>query len=165
MDSSILGIDSSLAVLIGLTALGAGAVGFATQVRPRGRDRALLAGAGLALAIVAAFALMIALADVSLFATYGFAGLAGGVAAYLLLRADLGRNRAVAAAIGIGLLMTATSLFASYLAVMAFIGALAVYALIRTRVRVVPALIVTGTTLSGLLAGAVLIFLIALQSM
>lgn len=162
---SFAGIDSSLAVLIGLTALGAGAVGFVTQARPRGSGRALAGGAGVALAIVAAFAAMIGLAYVSVIATDLFAGLASGAVAYPMLRLGLGRNRAVAAATSIGLIMTAVVLVVSYLGVMAFIAAISVYALIRTRVRPAPALIVTGTTLSGLLAGAALIFWIGLQGM
>lgn len=165
MDSSIAGIDSSLAVLIGLTALGAGAVGFVTQARPRGNRRAVGWGAGVALVIVAAFALMIGLAHVSVIATDLFAGLLAGAVSYPMIRPDLGRNRAVAVACGIGFFMTVAVLVVSYLGLMAFIAAMALYALIRTRVRMAPALIVTGTTLSALLAGSVLVFWIGLQGM
>jgi hypothetical protein len=108
---------------------------------------------------------MIGLAHISVIATDLFAGLCLGAVSYLMLRPDLGSKRAVAAAAGIGLIMTVAVVVVSYLGVMAFIGAMALYALTRNHVRLVPALIVTGTTLSGLLAGAVLIFWIGLQGM
>jgi hypothetical protein len=165
MDSTVAGIDSSLAVLIALTALAGGAVAFVTQARPRGSTRALLLGGGVTLGIVAAFAALLALAHLSLIATDVLAGLLAGLVAWAILLPDLGRRRTIAAAAGITLVMAAAFLFVFHLAVMAFVGAMSLYALIRTRIRLAPALILTGTTLSGLLAAAAAVFWIGLQTM
>jgi hypothetical protein len=50
-----------------------------------------------------------------------------------------------------------------YLAVIAFIVAISAYVLLRARVQIKPAMILMGTTLSGLLAASALAFWVSLS--
>ncbi|GIG88169.1 hypothetical protein [Plantactinospora endophytica] len=155
-------MDSSLAILIGGTAVFAGAVGYLVLLRDLGTRRAGLAGAGTAAAVAASFLFMLYLATLALPALLGFVALSSGVVGYLVLRRDLGTRRGVLAAAGSAAVVTASFLLVVYLAVIAFIAAVGVYLLLRTRVRIAPALVLTGTTLSGLLAASVLVFWVSL---
>lgn len=155
-------MDSSLAILIGGTAVFAGAVAYPLRLRDVGPPRAALAAAGSAAAVTASFLLMIYLANVALPATIGFVAISSGVVAYLAFRQDLGARRAALAAAGAACVVTASFLFVVYLAAIAFIIAIGVYLLLRTRLRIRPAMILMGTTLSGLLAASGLVFWISL---
>jgi len=156
-------VDSSLAILIGGTAAFAGAVAY-LLLRGRGPQRAALAAAGTATAVAASFLLMISLATVALPAAVALMTLSSAAVAYLVLRNDLGKRRAALAAAGAATVVTASFLFVLYLAVIAFIAATGAYLLLRTRVRIGPAMILTGTTLSGLLAASGLVFWVSLTN-
>jgi hypothetical protein len=151
-------VDSSLAILIGGTAIFAGAVAYMVLRSDLGPRRAALAAAGATGAVAAVFLLMIRLAAVALPAVAGLVALSTGAAAYLIFRRDLGPRRAALAAAGAATVVTASFLFVVYLAVIAFIAATGGYLLVRIRLRVNPALILMGTTLSGLLAASALVF-------
>jgi len=151
-------VDLSLAILIGATALFAGAAGYVAFRGELGRRRAALAAAGAAAGVAAGFLVMLLLATVALPATLAFLALAGGAVAYLVFLRDLGRRRAALAAAGAAAVVTASSLFVLYLAVAAFVGAIGVYLVVRTRLRIGPSVILMGTTLSGLLAASAAAF-------
>jgi hypothetical protein len=158
-------MDSSLAILIAGTALFAGAAAYPMLRRDLGRRRAGLACLAAAAAVAATFLLMLGLAAIALPATVAVAALFSGAVAYLVLRRDLGRRRAAPAAAGAALVVAACFLFVVYLAVIAFVAAAGAYLLLRTRLRIGPALILMGSTLSGLLAAAGVAFWAALASM
>ena len=155
-------MDSSLAILIGGAAVFAGTVAYLVLQGDRGPRRAALAAAGTATAVAAFFLLTIYLATIALPAATGLVALCSGAVAYLAFRDDLGKRRAVLAAAGAATVVTASFLLVVYLAVIAFIAATGAYLLLRTRVRIGPALILTGTTLSGLLAASGLVFWVSL---
>ena len=154
-------MDSSLAILIGITAAFAGAVAYYV-LRELGARRPGWAAAGTAAAVAASFLLMLYLATINVLATVAFVLLAAGAIAYLVLRRDLGSRKGALAAAGIALTVTASFLFVLYLAVIAFIAAIGVYFLLRSRVKIKSAIILAGTTLSGLLAAAALTFYLSL---
>lgn len=151
-------MDLALAILIGATAVFAGATGYAGFLGELGRRRAALAGAGAAAGVTAGFLVLLLLARIALPAAPGFLALAGGTVAYLVLLRDLGRRRAALAAAGAAAVVTASALFVLYLAVAAFVGAVGTYLLLRTRLRIGPSIVLTATTLSGLLAAAAAAF-------
>lgn len=141
-------MDSSLAILIGITAAFAGAVAYYV-LRELGARRPGPVAAGTAAAVAASFLLMLYLATISLVATVVFVLLAAGAVAYLVLRRDLGARKGALAAAGIALTVAASFLFVLYLAVIAFIAAIGVYFLLRSRVKIKAAIILAGTTLAG----------------
>lgn len=100
--------------------------------------------------------------DASLAILIGGTAFFAGAVAYLVLNGDLGPRRAALAAVGAATVVTAGFLFVVYLAVIAFVVAIGVYLLVRVRLRIAPALVLMGTTLSGLLAASVLVFWISL---
>ncbi|GAB3977213.1 hypothetical protein V1634_14390 [Plantactinospora veratri] len=151
-------MDSSLALLVGATAVCAGAVGYLVQPRALGPRRAVVAAVGVAVGVTASFLLMLYLASLALPAVVGFVALFTAAVGYPVFRRDLGPRRAGVAAAGSAAVVTASFLFVVYLAVIAFIAAIGVYLLLRDRVRIAPALIMTGTTLGGLLAASALVF-------
>ncbi|MDM4719752.1 hypothetical protein QTQ03_09245 [Micromonospora sp. WMMA1363] len=151
-------MDSSFAILVGGTAIFAGIVTQLVLLRDLGPRRAGLAAAATAAAVAASFLLMLSLATVAAPAVMGLVALLTGMTAYLLFLRDLGRRRAALAAAGAAAVVTASFLFVVYLAVIAFIAAAGVYLLVRVRLRVNPALILMGTTVSGLLAASALAF-------
>jgi hypothetical protein len=158
-------VDLSLAILIALTILYTGAVTLLVVASRDSMPAARTAAARAAVVVAAAFLLMILLARVALPATMAVAAVFALLATRRALLDDLGPRTAagvaIATAVGIG---TAFFLF-SYLAVMALIGALGVYQLLRLRLRTRPALVVTGGTLIGLLAAAAATFAVALATM
>lgn len=158
-------MDSSLAILIAGTALFAGAVAYPVLRPDLGKRGAGLASLAAAAAVAAAFLLMLGLAAIAVPATVAVAALFTGAVAYLVLRRDLGERRAASAAAGAALVVAVCFLFVVYLAVIAFVAAAGVYLLLRTRLRTGPALILMGSTLSGLLAAAGVAFWAALASM
>jgi hypothetical protein len=131
-------------------------------LREFGARRPGLTAAGTAVAVAASFLLMLYLATVNLVATVAFVLLAAGAVAYLVLRPDLGARKGALAATGIALTVAASFLFVLYLAVIAFIAAIGVYVLLRSRVKIKSAIILAGTALSGLLAAAALAFYVSL---
>lgn len=151
-------MDSSLALLIGLTAIFMGGVAHRVARRDPGPRRAGLVAAAAAVATAASFLLMIYLAGLALPATMALLAVLSGAVTYLAFRRDLGPKRAALAATGAAVFVTACFLFVLYLAVIAFVAAIGVYLLVRDRLRIKGALILAGTTLSGLLAAAVLAF-------
>jgi hypothetical protein len=155
-------VDSSLAILIGGTAIFAGAVAYLVFLRDLGPRRTALAAAGTTIAVTASFLLMLYLATLAVPAAMGFVALFSGAVAYLVFLRDLGPRRTALAAAGAAAVVTASFLFVVYLAVIAFIAAAGVYLLLRIRVRIAPALILMGTTLSGALAASALVFWISL---
>lgn len=155
-------MDSSLQILVGCTSVFAGAVAYLALLRGLGTRRAALAAGGTALTVAASFAFMVVLAHVAVPATMAFAALATGAVAYFVFRPDLGTKRAALAAAGAATVVAAAFLLVVYLAVIAFVGALGVYVLLRTRIRIGPAFVLMGTTLSGLLAAAGLAFWVSL---
>lgn len=155
-------VDSALTLLVGGTAIFAGAVAYLVTLRDRDWRRAGLAAAGAAGAVIAGFLLMLALATVSVPATVGLVALVTSPVAYLVLVRDLGGRRAALAAAGTTAVVTASFLVVFYLAVMAFIAATGVYLLVRARLQINAALVLMSTTLSGLLAAAALAFWISL---
>lgn len=156
-------MDSSLAILIGGTAVFAGGVGYLVARRDAGRRRAGLTAVGAAGGVAASFLLMLYLATVALPATVGLVAFLAGLVAYLAFRRDLGRRRAALAAAGAGAFVAAGFLFVVYLAVIAFVVAVGVYLLARDRLRISQAVILTGTTLGGLLAASALVFWVSLS--
>ncbi|WP_432953917.1 hypothetical protein [Micromonospora haikouensis] len=106
---------------------------------------------------------MLYLATVALPATVGLVAFLAGLVAYLAFRRDLGRRRAALAAAGAGAFVAASFLFVVYLAVIAFVVAVGVYLLARDRLRISQAVILTGTTLGGLLAASALVFWVSLS--
>jgi hypothetical protein len=151
-------VDSSLAILIGGTAAFAGTVAHLVA-RDLGRWRAASAAAGAAAGVAASFLLMLGLATVApLPVLLSFVALASGAVAYLAFRHDLGGRRAAAAAAGTACVVTAGFLFVVYLAVIAFVAAVGAYLLLRTRLRIGPAMVLMGTTLGGLLAASAMVF-------
>lgn len=159
-------MDSSLALLIGGTAAYAGAIAYLVSVPDLGTRRAALATAGTATAVAASFLLMIALANVAFPATVGVVALLSGVVAYLAFVRDLGRRRAALATAGAATAVTVSFLAVVYLAVIAFLAAIGVYLLLRrVQLRIGPAFILMGTTLTGLLAASALVFWVSLASM
>jgi hypothetical protein len=156
-------VDSSLAILIGGTAIFAGAVAYLVRLRDLGRRRAGLVAAAAATAVTASFLLMLYLATVAAPAVVGLVALLTGAVAYLVFLRDLGRWRAALAAAGAAVVVAASFLFVVYLAVIAFIAAAGVYLLVRLRLRINAALILMGTTLSGLLAASALVFWVSLN--
>ena len=158
-------VDIALVALIALIAAYAGGVAAVVRLRPAGPARALLDGAGAAAGVAASFALMLALARVWLPGTVIVAALlAGGVLHATLLR-DLGPARAGGLAAAGGLLIGASFLFVSYLAVMALIGAAGVYLVLRLWLRTRPALLVMGGALGALLTASAGVFALALSGM
>ncbi len=158
-------VDFALVALIALMAAYAGGVATIVRRRPSGPARSLLEGVGVAAGVAAGFALMLMLARVWTPGTIIVAALlAGGVLHGTLLR-DLGPARAGAVAAAGGLLIGASFLFVSYLAVMALIGAAGVYLVLRLWLRARTALLVMGGTLGTLLAASAGVFALALASM
>jgi hypothetical protein len=155
-------VDSSLAVLIGGTAVFAGTVAHLLVRRDHDPRRAAVAAAVTAAAVTASFLLTLFLATVALPAALAFVALAGGAVAYLAFRPDLGERRAALAATGAAGVVTASFLLVVYLGVIAYIVAIGTYLLLRPRLRVGPAMILMGTTLSGLLAASGLAFWVSL---
>src|SRR5689334_18204205 len=124
-------VDLALVALIALLASYAGGVTAIVRLRPAGPARALLDGVGAAVGVAASFALLLVLARVWLPGTIIVAVLLAGGVLYGTLLRDLGPARAGAIAAGGGLLIGASFLFVSHLAVMALIGAAGVYLVLR----------------------------------
>ncbi len=158
-------VDFTLVALIAVIAAYAGGVAAIVRLRPAGPARALLEGAGAAVAVAASFALMLVLARIWLPGTIIVAALLAGGVLYATLVRDLGAARAGALAAGGGLLTGASFLFVSYLAVMALIGAAGGYLVLRLWLRTRPALLVMGGAYGTLLAAAAGVFALALSSM
>jgi hypothetical protein len=158
-------MDLALAILFGLAALYAGMVIFLVLVGSRGPQGAAASGAGAAAGVAACLALMVLLAQVTVAATIAAVVVFSGAVAYRVLVRDVGRPRAALAGIGAAALISLSFAFVSYLAVLAFLGAVGVYLLLRLWVRARTALLVMGGTLSGLLAASGLVFALALSTM
>jgi len=158
-------VDFTLVALIALIAAHAGGVAAIVRLRPAGPARALLEGAGTAAGVAASFALMLVLAHVWLPGTVIVAALLAGGVLYGTLLRDLGPSRAGGLAAAGGLLIGASFLLVSYLAVMALIGAAGVYLVLRLWLRTRPALLVMGGTLGALLAASAGAFALALSTM
>jgi hypothetical protein len=158
-------VDFALVALIALIAAYSGAVAAIVRLRPAGPARALLEGAGAAAGVAASFALMLVLARVLLPGTVIVAALLAAGVLYGALLRDLGPRRAGGTAAAGGLLIGASFLFVSYLAVMALIGAAGVYLMLRLWLRTRPALLVMGGALGALLAASAGVFALALSSM
>ncbi|WP_327002759.1 hypothetical protein OHA72_47985 [Dactylosporangium sp. NBC_01737] len=158
-------VDFALVALIAVIAAYAGGVAAIVRLRPAGPARALFEGAVAAAGVAASFALMLVLARVWLPGTIIVAALLAGGVLYGTLRRDLGPARAGGLAAGGGLLIGASFLFVSYLAVMALIGAAGVYLALRLRLRTRPALLVMAGALGTLLATSAGVFALALSSM
>jgi hypothetical protein len=158
-------VDFALVALIALIAAYAGGVATIVRLRPAGCARALLEGVAGAAGVAASFALMLALARVWLPGTIVVAALLAGCVLYGMLVRDLGAARAGGTAAAGGLLIGASFLFVSYLAVMALIGAAGVYLVLRLWLRIRPALLVMGGALGALLAASAGVFALALSSM
>ncbi|MFF5226066.1 hypothetical protein [Dactylosporangium sp. NPDC000521] len=158
-------VDFALIALIALIAAYAGGVATVVRLRPAGARRALLEGAATTAGVAAAFALMLGLARVWLPGTVIVAALFAGAVLHITLVRDLGTRRAPVAAAAGGLLIGASFLFVSYLAVMALIGAAGVYLVLRLWLRTRPALLVLGGTLGALLTAAAGVFAVALATM
>jgi len=157
-------VDSSLAILIGGTAIFAGVVAYLVLLRDLGRRGAGVAAAAAASAVTASFVLMLYLATVATPAVAGLVALLTGGVAYMVFLRDLGRRRAALAAAEAAAAVTTSFLFVVYLAVIVFVGAVGIYLLARVRLRINAALIMAATTLSGLLAASALVFWISLTS-
>jgi hypothetical protein len=158
-------MDSSLAFMITGVALYAGAVAFLVLRKQLDTMRSVLAGLFTIVAVAGSFQLMISLAGVTLWAMYATIALFTATVTYLAFVRDLDRTWTVASTIGAAALVTLASVVVSYLAVMAYIGAVGVYLVLRMWVRVRPALIMMGTALGGFLALSVAAFAVALASM
>jgi hypothetical protein len=158
-------VDFALVALIILIAAYAGGVAAIVRLRPAGPARALLEGVGTAVGVAASFALMLALAHAWLPGTIIVAALLAGAVLYGTLLRDVGPARAGATAAVGGLLIGASFLFVSYLAVMALIGAAGVYVMLRLWLRSRPALLVMGGALGALLAASAGVFALALSTM
>lgn len=158
-------MDFFLVLLICATAGYAGAVVSIVRLRERGMARALQEGAVAATGVAASFFLMVALAHLTVFASVAASAVFVGVVTYLAVARDLSPAWRPWVTVGLTVLVTAVSLFASYLALMAFVGAAGVYRLVRLRLRTGPSLVFMGTSLGVLMAGAVGMFLVALSQM
>jgi hypothetical protein len=158
-------VDIALMALIALIAAYAGGVATIVRLRPAGLVRALAEGVGVAAGVAASFALMLVLARVWLPGTVIVAALLAGCVLYGTLLRDLGPARAGGAAAAGGLLIGASFLFVSYLAVMALVGAAGLYLVLRLWLRTRPALLVMGGALGALLAASAGVFALALSSM
>jgi hypothetical protein len=158
-------VDFALVALIALIAAYAGGVATILRLRPAGPARALLEGVGVAAGVAASFALMLVLARVWLPGTIIVAALLAGCVLYGTLLRDLGAARAGGIATAGGLLIGASFLFVSYLAVMALIGAAGVHLVLRLWLRPRPALLIMGGALGVLLAASAGVFALALSSM
>src|SRR5262245_35733275 len=158
-------VDFALVALIALIAAYAGGVATIVRLRPAGPVRAVLEGVGVAAGAAASFALMLVLARVWLPGTIIVAALLAGCVLYGTLLRDLGAARAGGTAAAGGLLIGASFLFVSYLAVMALIGAAGVYLVLRLWLRTRPALLVMGGALGALLAASAGVFALALSTM
>ncbi|MFY1691972.1 hypothetical protein [Plantactinospora sp. WMMB782] len=158
-------MDSSLAFLIGSAAIFTGAVAYRELHRELGRRRAAVAATGIAVGVTASFLLMLYLATLSMAALLAFVAVFAAAVGYPAFRRDLGPRRAALAAAGSAAVVTASFLFVVYLAVMAYLTAIGVYLSLRDRIRIAPALLVTGTTLGGLLAASALVFWVSLSYM
>jgi hypothetical protein len=178
-------MDLVLVLLICATAGYAGVVVFVTELRERGRSRALQFGAVAALAVAAGFFLMVALAQWNLFAAAAAVAVFSGTVAYLVVGRDISPERRPWITVGAALLVTVAAVLVLYLAVIAFIGAVGVYRLVRMplwtgprsvgavgvyrvgrlRLRTGLALFVMGTSMAALLAGAVAMFAMSLSRM
>lgn len=158
-------VDFALVALIALIAAYAGAVWLIARLRSAGPARALIEGAGATAGIAASFLLMLTLARVWLPGTIVVAALLAGGILYGTLVRDVGPARAGGTAVVGGLLIAASFVFVSYLAVMALIGAAGVYLVLRLWLRTRPALLVMGGTLAGLLTASAGVFALALSSM
>ena len=99
--------------------------------------------------------------DSSLAILIGITAAFAGAVAYYVLR-EVGARRPGLTASGTAAAVVASFLFVFYLAVIAFIAAIGVYFLLRSRVKIKSAIILAGTTLSGLLAAAALTFYLSL---
>jgi hypothetical protein len=155
-------VDSSLAILIGGTAVCAGAVAYLVLLRDLGPRRAAGAAGAVTIGITASFLLMLYLATLALPAVVGFVAVFAAGVAYPVFLRDLGPRRAGVAAAGAAAVVAASFLLVVYLAVIAFIAAIGVYLLLRVRVRIAPALVLMATTLGGLLAASALVFWVSL---
>ena len=155
-------MDASLQVLIAGTAVYGGAVAHLVLVRRLGHRRAALAAAGTAAAVAAGFLFAIYLATVALPAVFGFVALVAGGTTYLSFRGDLGPRRAAVTGACAAAVVTVSFQAVLYLALIAFIAGIGVYHLVRTRYRIRPAMIMMGSTVSGLLAAAGLAFWVSL---
>lgn len=158
-------VDFALVALIALIAAYAGGVWIVVRLRPAGPARALIEGTGAAAGVAASFVLMLVLARVWLPGTIIVAALLAGGVLYGTLLRDVGPARAGGTAVAGGLLIAASFVFVSYLAVMALIGAAGVYLVLRLWLRTRPALLVMGGTLAGLLTASAGVFVLALSGM
>ena len=158
-------VDFALVALIALIAAYAGGVWLIVRLRPAGVARALVEGVGVATGVAASFALMLVLARVWLPGTIIVAALLAGGVLYGTVLRDVGPARAGGAAVAGGLLIAASFMFVSYLAVMALIGAAGVYLVLRLWLRTRPALVVMGGTLGVLLTASAGLFALALSGM
>ena len=158
-------MDSSLAFMITFVALYAGAVAFLVLRKQLDTMRSVLAGIFTVIVVAASFQLMVSLANVTLWAMYATVALFIATVTYLAFVRDLDTKWTVTLTIGAAVFVTLASVVVSYLAVMAYIGAVGIYLVLRMWVRVRSALIVMGTALSGFLALSVAVFLAALAAM
>jgi len=158
-------VDFALVALTALIAAYAGGVWIIARLRPAGPARALIEGAGAAAGVAASFTLMLVLARVWLPGTIIVAALLAGGVLYGTLLRDVGPARSGGAAVAGGLLIAASFVFVSYLAVTALIGAAGVYLVLRRWLRTRPALLVLGGTLAGLLTASAGVFALALSGM
>ena len=158
-------MDLNLMIFIGGAVVFGGAVAYLVLLRERGAQRAALAAVGVAAALAASFLLMLMLARFALPAALGFVALFSGAVTYLAFRRELGARWAALLAAGATIVITASALFVVYLAVIAFIVAIGVYLLLRVRLRLLPALLLTGGTLGGLLVASAGAFWVGLTYM
>jgi len=89
-----------------------------------------------------------------------FAALAGA-GTYWLTRRDLSRQRATVISVGSAVAVGASFTFVLYLAVLAFVAAVAMYLLLRSWVDANRALAVSATTFTGLIAAGAMTFFLA----
>jgi hypothetical protein len=158
-------MDYSLALLIGFAACYAGVTSLPALIPRLGFQRGIAAGAGVVAAVALSFLAMLLLARVHVALTSAFIVLFIFAATFLVLSRDLGRRATLWSAAGAAVLIGLCSLFVSYLAVMAFIGAAGIYLVLRLWLRTRPALLVMGGTLGGLLGVSAAVFAVALASM
>jgi hypothetical protein len=158
-------VDFALVALIALIAAYAGGVWTFVRLRPAGPALALVEGVGAAAGVAVSFALMLVLAHVWLPGTIIVAALLAGGVLYAMLLRDVGPARAAGIAAAGGLLIGASFLYVSYLAIMALIGAAGIYLVLRLWLRTRPALLVMGGALGALLAASAGVFALALSGM
>jgi len=161
----MIAVDVTLVILFILAALYSGGMTAIAQLRARGPRTAARTGAVTAVVVAASLFLMVLLAHVTVPLAVVGAGVFSAAATYWTLAADLGRARATATAIGMGILIALCFLGVAHLAVLALIGAAGVYQVIRLFLRTRPALLVMGGTFGGLLAASVAVFVVALATM